>query len=242
MTLASQNLEAAGDVLEIHKTMVKEIDVHKNMQEAEDKWTARKEEMNIEYKALKEKIAQLEEYGGNLNNDLEARKKSINEKKRAMVEIERVETYMQSVLKVIVERLCRFITSDLPFLTEERLRRVEELKSILPRTDISLAEKCRRTFEALQVETEYGRNLQVNAQIINMSDRVVAVDVLNIGRLSLFCRTPDGKSMGWYNRATERWEPLSDQYNRDINQAFEMALHRHPLEVIPLPLGRINTL
>ncbi len=230
---------AAEHPLDVHETIVKEINVHREIQKSENRWAGQRARLRERYQMLEDMIEQLENRDTILTNDLKVHRKTMAEKKRSIIEMKRVQEEMQCTLETISERLSSFVANDLPFCTVERQRRVKELNNLLPRLDTSLAEKCRRTLEALQVETKYGRDLLVSAQIINTSGTIIAADVVNIGRLSLFYKAPDGERIGWYNRATERWGPLPTRYGRDINQVFEMALHRHPLETVSLPLGRI---
>ena len=231
---------STGNTLDIHKTLVDGIDVRRKTQQSEDQWARQRDTLEARYQALEDKIASLEKRDTILVKELETRREMIREKERSIVEAERVREEIQSTLEAIVEHLSAFVTDDLPFCTGERARRVDELQAVLLRSDVSPAEKSRRVFEALQVETDYGRNFQVTAQNIEILNRSVAVDVLNIGRLSLFYRTPNGEIIGCYNRATNEWEPLSARYNSEINRAFEMASRRYPPEVVLLPLGKIE--
>ena len=93
--------------------------------------------------------------------------------------------------------------------------------------------------ETLQIETEYGRTLEVYQETIDLKNRSVLVDILRLGRLSIFCQTPDGKVAGVYNRATRAWTILSSRYSRDIGKTIEMARHERTVDLVRLPIGRI---
>jgi hypothetical protein len=66
------------------------------------------------------------------------------------------------------------------------------------------------------------------------------VDVLRLGRVSVFWRTPDGDKVGEFDRATWSWVELPGKYIRTISDAMDMAARIRPVEVISLPLGRIQ--
>lgn len=235
---------AADDALEIHQTATREIDVHHKAQQAEEQWADQKDKLVAQYEALLDEKKRLEKHHDGLAAELEACSARVAEAERKTIETARVRARMQSTLEAIVSRLAAFIETDLPFLAAERSRRLTELKALLSRPDESLAEKCRRTLETLQVEVEYGRSFQVSEETITLydelNDRSLAVDVVRAGRLALFFRTPDGQTTGWYHRAAEKWQPLPAKYERFINQAAEMALHRRPMDLVKLPLGRIE--
>ncbi|MBW2036540.1 MAG: DUF3450 family protein [Deltaproteobacteria bacterium] len=65
------------------------------------------------------------------------------------------------------------------------------------------------------------------------------MDILRLGRLSLFCQTPDGKLVGHYDRAAGRWGLLPSKYRRQINRAVEMARRERTIDLVRLPIGRI---
>ncbi len=231
---------AAVDALEIHRTATKEIDVHRKAQQAEEQWADQKDQLVAQYQALLDQKAQLEKHHDIMVEQLAACSARVAEAERKTIETARVRSRMQSTLESIVSRLAAFIQTDLPFSATERSRRLVELEALLARSDETLAEKCRRTLEALHVEVEYGRSLQVSEETITLDDRPVAVEVVRVGRLALFFRTPDGQTVGWYDRAAEKWQRLPAKYERSINQAAEMALHRRPMDLVKLPLGRIE--
>src|SRR5690606_24303150 len=60
----------------------------------------------------------------------------------------------------MISGLEQFVALDVPFLEEERKNRVNNLKTILERQDVSVAEKFRRVMEAYQIENEYGRTIE----------------------------------------------------------------------------------
>ena len=95
--------------------------------------------------------------------------------------------------------------------------------------------------EALQVETEYGRSFHVSEDTITVDGRPVAADILRAGRLALFFSTPDEKTVGWYDRAGGEWRQLPGKYGRAINHAAEMARRHRPVDMVKLPLGRMDT-
>jgi hypothetical protein len=56
----------------------------------------------------------------------------------------------------------------------------------------------------------------------------------------LFFQTLDHKSCGFYNVASAAWQPLPTDYNRSIGAAMEIGAKRRPVELLTLPLGKIE--
>ena len=65
-------------------------------------------------------------------------------------------------------------------------------------------------------------------------------DVLRVGRLALFWRTPDTSRAGSFDPAAGAWIELDRGDHRAISRAMEIAARMRPIEVIGLPLGRIE--
>ena len=121
-----------------------------------------------------------------------------------------------------------------------------DLKNALVQPDTGIAERYRRVMEAVKVETEYGGTVEVYPAAIEVGfpegDRRIMADVLRVGRLALFWRSPDGNAVGHWDRVAAAWTTLPDRYRRSINDATEMALKRRTIDMVNLPLGRIEPL
>jgi hypothetical protein len=143
-------------------------------------------------------------------------------------------------LDAVVVRLENFVSRDLPFLMEERRARIAGLKESLARPDFTGAEKLRRVLEALQVEANYGNVAEVYQEKIMINDEEVHADMVRIGRVSVYWLTPDGERVGEYDRGQGKWVELDHKYAHTINVTREMALRLRSVEVVSLPLGRIQ--
>ncbi len=226
--------------LDIHQTVEKEITVRKKIQQQEDQWAKQKQAFKNRYETLESQVKALKEEKIRFSDQLSLRRQKVVKMEQTIMESIQVKENLQSTLEDIVCQLDQFVETDLPFLKVERSNRISTLKKCLIDPDIRLAEKTRRTLEALQVELDYGRRLEVTEEIISIDGEKVAADVLRVGRLSLFCRTGDGSKTGWYVPSAESWQLLPDKYDTIILEAMEMASQRRPVDMINLPLGRLE--
>jgi len=224
----------------VQTVMVDEIAVLRQAQQAEERWAEEKSDLRADYETLQAERAQLEKQTAALAAEIDGRRGRLEEMERQRVESARIEAELQGLLETIVHRLEEAVGRDLPFLPTERSERLAALKAFLARPDADLSEKCRRAMEALQVETQYGYGLEVDETQIDFAGRPLVVEVLRVGRLALFFRTPDGRTIGWYDRAEAAWKPLAGRYAEAIHQTCDMALRRRPVDLVKLPLGRIT--
>lgn len=135
-----------------------------------------------------------------------------------------VERRMLPLMTRMVAGLERFIENDVPFLLDERRERVERLRNLLTRSDVSVAEQFRNVLEAWQIEmNDYGSNSEVFTDEITALDGTTReVQFLRIGRIALAYVTPDGSLAAAWNKETESWEELPQDYVSAIQTGIDI--------------------
>lgn len=224
----------------LEKPVTEAVETAHDVQGELDSWAQEKESLEVRYKSAQANIAWLSErlrLQGNVEEELDG---DIAEYSRRLVEAGRLQNAIQDTLDAVLGRLETVVAEDLPFLHEERQGRLEMLASLNARDDVPAAEKLRRLLEAMIIEAQYGKTVEVTAGNIPVGPRNIHADILRIGRLVMFWRTPDKKEFGTWDPATAQWVPLPGGERRVINRAFDMAAHVRPTELISLPLGRIT--
>ncbi len=231
---------AQSEADQLQEEVTETIEVRRQTQKKEDAWAGKKAGLIARYRSLEFEKDHLEKVKTGIEERLKIKQKIVAEAERKIKESARIKEGLQAYLESIVTQLERFIKKDLPFLSKERSDRVASIQETLGRPDKAAGEKYRRVMEALQVETEYGRRVEVYKDNIDMDGQSVLADILRLGRLSLFCQTPDRKVVGHYDPAAGRWVPLSSKYRREINKAVEMARRQRTIDLVRLPIGRIS--
>ena len=216
------------------------LDIEKTTQGEREAWAQEKAGLEARYRSAKANVKYLGERIAVERERETAVLASVSELERRLREAKVLDASLGDTLNVVMRKLETFVAGDLPFLVEERNARLSSLREDLARTDVAGAEKLRRLLEALQVETEYGRLVEVSQAGIALEADSVFVDVLQVGRVSLFCRTPDGKAVGMFDPGSRQWVRLPKRYDRNISRAIEMATRLRPVQLIALPLGRIQ--
>jgi septal ring factor EnvC (AmiA/AmiB activator) len=233
---------AAGQssVSDVKRAVDSTIAVERATQERKEQWASERNELIARFKTAKASSEFLGARKTSVEERLAAVEKGIVDLDRSLAESKRLERNLQDTLNSLHGRLERAVRLDLPFLIAEREARLASLKSAINRPPVSGGEKLRRLLEALQVETTYGNTVDVAQERIAVGTDSLFVDVLRVGRVSLFWRATDGKRVGEYDRATQRWVELPRKHSRDIGLAMDMALRTRPVEIVTLPIGRIR--
>jgi len=225
---------------DLKKTVDGTVDIQRQIKSKQDGWAAERAELIARYRTATAHVEYLENRKTLQEKEALALEAAVAEIERRLQESDRLNASLEDTLSAIVMRLETWIDHDVPFLPEERVHRVNAVKDEMAKPDVNGAEKLRRVLEALQVEAQYGETVEVHTGQIEVGGEKVFVDLLRIGRVSVFWRTPDGKRVGEFDRGTGQWVELPRKYSRTIGLALEMASRMRPVEIISLPLGRIT--
>jgi hypothetical protein len=215
------------------------VGIARETQAAQDVWAVEKTDLELRYRSAKANVDYLNDRLTNELAEAEALEAAVRDLERRLSESARLEEVIQDSMIVALGRLEDAVTHDLPFLREERQARLSALRLLMAKPDVDSAEKLRRLLEAMLVEAQYGETVEVTQEPIDLDGIEVYVDMLRIGRLALFWKTPDGARVGTYD-PNDGWVDLQGKYSRTVSRAMEMASRMRPVELINLPLGRIE--
>lgn len=229
--------ENAGQVRE---TLEQSIEVRQQTQHKEDDWSNRKNELQSKYQFFQEEEKRVRQALDSARERLAVEQKLVAETERGIAGAQEYEQKLQPFLENTVADLERFIARDIPFLPKERSERIAGLHELLARPDASGAEKARRVMEALQIEADYGRSVEVYQDTASLDGEPLLLDVLRLGRVSLFCRTPDGGRVGRYDREAKGFVSLPDEDQAEVVKAMEIARRERTADLVKLPIGRID--
>jgi len=154
-------------------------------------------------------------------------------------QIDRVEIVGRSVTPLMlrmIEGIEAFVKLDVPFLMEERMGRVAELRKVMTRADVSKSEQFRQILEAYQIEAEYGRTIEAYRSTLEREGKKITVDFLRFGRIALLYQTLDGLEAGVWDQANRSWSPLDSGYRSAIREGLRIARKQAAPDLIRLPL------
>jgi len=154
-------------------------------------------------------------------------------------QLDRIEVVGRSVTPLMLKMIAAleaFVELDVPFLEEERRRRIAGLHELMGRSDVTNAEKYRRIMEAYQIENEYGRTIEAYRGTLDRDGREITVDFLRFGRIALVYQTLDESETGVWNAESKSWQPVDSSYRSAIRQGIRIARKQAAPDLIQLPL------
>lgn len=221
-------------------TQVEASNVSIELQNKIDDLDIESKKIYFEYKDTLNEYKSLKNYDDQLAKIISAQIQEIESIKNQLDSLDNINIDILPLLKRMVDSLSKFISIDIPFLENERIARINELDSLIVRSDITTAEKFRKIFEAYQIEANFGKTIEVyqGFQLIDNSEK--AVDFFRLGRLGLYYRTPNGKDTGYWDANAKRWMNKGSSLDAEIKAAIDIGNRQAPPNFISLPVKPIS--
>ncbi|WP_024336093.1 DUF3450 domain-containing protein [Desulfotignum balticum] len=226
-------------VVETH--VATSIDVRQASQKEQEQWDAQRAELAAEYDRLTAENEILEAENKRMSDTSTALGQVIDQLEQEKTQTRQVREELLPFLAKVQEDLTRFVADDVPFLPEERRIRLEKLAVLMDDPEVAVAEKFRKTMEALGIEAEYGNTIEVYHDRILLGDRRVSGQIFRLGRISLYYLSLDGQEAAVFDVGEQQWRRLDDRFVPEVAAAVEIALKRRTAGILDLPLGRLAT-
>jgi septal ring factor EnvC (AmiA/AmiB activator) len=190
-----------------------------------------------EYQRLSRELDVLKVYDDQLQRLVESQEAEKVSIRQQMQGLELTQREIVPLMLRMVAWLEEFLRVDQPFLPEERNLRIEQLKQLMDRADVSVGEKYRRVLEAYQIEMDYSRTIEASRGELLSGDKSRSVDFLRIGRVGLYYLTLDREEVGFWNPASGQWETLPERYNLAIRNGLRIARKQAAPDLLRLPVN-----
>lgn len=193
-----------------------------------------------QFNTVTKELDGLNVYNQQMQAQLDNQVAELTQLAKSMEEVSVIERQVSPLMARMISTLDNFVKLDVPFLPQERNKRLNDLNTMMVRADISVAEKFRRVLEAYQVEVDYGRTIEAYSGLLAIEGQEMDVDFLRVGRVSLIYQTRDGSQLGQWNQATGQWQTLSQDYRLGVNKALRIARKQLAPDLIMVPLTNIQ--
>lgn len=177
----------------------------------------------------------LERFNAQLQEQVTSQEEEIASIERQLSDIDTTQREVQPLMQQMVDTLARFVELDVPFLPDERSARVQELRDIMPRADITISEKYRLILEAYQIELEYGRTLSAYEGRLGTGTDARTVEFAQLGRVSLMYRTLDGSETGYWDATQKTWV-VDESYRESVEEAIRVARRDGAPDLLTVPV------
>ncbi len=193
-------------------------------------------ELTAEYRRVIDQVDALKVYNRQLERLIADQQREMGSLREQIDQVQLVGRGMTPLMLDMIDALDQFVRLDVPFLPEERARRLAGLRELMGRSDVSDSERYRRILEAYQIENEYGRTIEAYRGTMQLDGGERTVDFLRVGRIALIYQTLDGERAGVWDQASRSWIELPDAYRSAVRQGLRIARKQTAPDLIELPV------
>ncbi|WP_456295979.1 DUF3450 domain-containing protein [Vibrio sp. AK197] len=201
-----------------------------------DQYADKTDEMLAEYKEVLRQLDSMEIYNQQIERMVDSQQSELNSLNRQIAQIDQTAMEVVPLTLKMVDALDEFVALDLPFQTEERQHRIDELRRLMDRADVTTSEKFRKVMEAYQIEEGFSRSIESYKASLERDGEVVTYDFLRLGRTALLYQSPDGADTGMWNQQIGEWQRLPETYRSAVQQGIRIAKKQAPPALIKLPV------
>jgi hypothetical protein len=155
----------------------------------------------------------------------------------SMDQVDVINRQIFPLMQKMIDGLEQSVALDVPFLMAERSDRLDNLKAIMERSDVSVAEKFRKVMEAYQIENDYGSTIETYKESLTLADGTTRdYNMLRVGRVGLYFQSEDTNITGrWDNEAREY--VLDNGARNEVRKGLRIAKQLIAPELVLVPVN-----
>lgn len=227
---------ATQTLSQLHDAQQRRIQLAQQSQEQIDQVVKETRSLEDQYKAILKEIEGLEVYNTLLQRQVDNQESQIQDLTESIDQVEVINRQIVPIMTRMIDGLEKFIELDVPFLLDERRERVAELRELMERQDVTVAEKFRKVTEAYQIENDFGRTIEAYKDNLNIDGATREVDFLRVGRIALLYQTADGSVSGAWDQREGQWISLGNEYRNQIKLGLDIARKQKAPDLVLLPV------
>jgi hypothetical protein len=189
-----------------------------------------------QYRAINKEIDGLKVYNRLMRAQVEGQAATLEDIALSMDQVDVINRQIFPLMERMIDGLKQSVALDIPFLMEERSKRIGDLKAIMERSDVTVAEKFRKVMEAYQIENDYGTTIEDYSQSLTIDGATRSFNMLRVGRIGLYFQSDDTKITGRWNNEDRAWE-VDNSARNEVRKGLRVArqLIAPELIIIPVP-------
>lgn len=229
---------SAATISEVMQAGEQRADAGQQAQGQIDSVADQTEKVINEYRSVTKVVDGLKVYNNLLQTQLDNQNAEMQTLTESIANVALIERQIVPLMTRMVDGLEQFVQLDTPFLKEERVGRVERLRGIMERSDVSAAEKLRNVLEAYQIENDYGRTIEAYKGTTEVNGNQLEVDFLRIGRVALMYQTVGAGNTGaWDSDSNSFVELPAATYQKQVSDGIKIARKQvaPDLLIVPVP-------
>ena len=191
-----------------------------------------------DYRTVTKVVDGLRVYNALLQTQLDNQEAEMQALNDSIANVALIERQIVPLMIRMVEALDEFVQLDTPFLKKERSERIERLREVMERSDVSAAEKVRIVIEGYQIENDYGRTIEAYKGSTEINGNELEVDFLRIGRVALMYQTVGGAHTGVWDATQGQFIELPPApYQKQVLDGLKIARKQVAPDLLVVPVS-----
>ncbi len=220
---------------------LRRLQLAQESQERINQVVERTRSLEDQYRAINKEIDGLKVYNRLMTAQTSGQKATLEDISLSVDQVDVINRQIFPLMERMIDGLEQSIALDIPFLMDERQKRLGDLKDIMERSDVSVAEKFRKVMEAYQIENDYGSSNEYYVQELEIDGRVREYNMLRIGRIGLYFQSDDTSITGWWNAKSGQFEALGNEHRNEVRKGIRIARQLIAPELVLLPVQAPET-
>lgn len=239
--LAASLLAVSGSVFaqsvdQVLQAQDKRLDLAQQSQERINGIVEGTRSLEDQYRSINKEIDGLKVYNRLMTAQTSGQGAVLEDISLSMDQVDVINRQIFPLMERMIDGLDQSVSLDVPFLMEERKNRIDALKDIMERSDVSVAEKFRKVMEAYQIENDYGTSVDEYKQTITLDDGSTRdYNMLRVGRVGLYFQSEDTQITGRWDMESKDWV-LDDGARNEVRKGLRMAKQLIAPELILIPI------
>ena len=212
------------------------LNLAQQSQERINKIVGETRSLEDQYRAINKEIDGLKVYNRLMRAQVEGQSAVLQDIGLSMDQVDVINRQIFPLMERMIDGLEQSVKLDIPFLMDERNNRIANLKEIMERSDVSVAEKFRKVMEAYQIENDYGTTIENYTQSLTIDGSTRSFNMLRIGRIGLYFQSDDTKITGRWDNETRDWV-VDNSARNEVRKGLRVArqLIAPELIIVPVP-------
>lgn len=234
----SASIFAQATVDQVTAEGVKRADAGAAEQQRVEQIAAQTDKLLADYNTLSKVVDGLITYNSLLQRQVDNQEIEKAALAESIDNVALIERQIIPLMTRMLDGLEEFIRLDTPFLLDERNERLERLREMMERSDVSSAEKFRRVIEAFQIENDYGRTIEAYKGTVPIDGNRQEVDFLRIGRVALAYQSVGGAHTGAWDPEVGDWVELDPaEFKNQVAEGLRVARKQVAPDLLVVPVA-----
>ena len=228
----------AASINEVMQEGENRADANATAQTQVDSVANQTEKIVNDYRSVTKVVDGLRVYNALLQTQLDNQESEMQALRESIANVALIERQIVPLMTRMVDALDEFVQLDTPFLMKERTARVERLREVMERSDVSAAEKFRIVLEGYQIENDYGRTIEAYKGSTDINGNQLEVDFLRIGRVALLYQTVGAEHTGAWDTEQGAFVELPPAtYQKQVLDGLKIARKQVAPDLLVVPVA-----